>query len=182
VAVVAGLLGLLVWATLAAGHGQSFVAKIGAGKNPQAPPFALGVLWPVAQTWPPAAVPALADGKLALAELRGRPVVLNFWASWCGPCRDEAPILRASALRHRGQVVFVGIDVRDLSSDARSFLRKYRVNYVSVRDRADETWNDYGLTGVPETYYLDPRGRTVAHSPGAVSRQTLEQGIATITR
>jgi cytochrome c biogenesis protein CcmG/thiol:disulfide interchange protein DsbE len=181
VTVIAGLLGLLVWATLAAGNGQGFVAKIAAGKKPQAPAFTLGVLWPASQTWPPDTVPALADGKLRLTELRGRPVVLNFWASWCLPCRDEAPILHASALRHRGEVVFVGIDVRDLSSDARSFLRRYKVNYVSVRDRGDGTWTDYGLTGVPETYYIDAQGRAVAHTPGAVSERTLEQGIAAIT-
>lgn len=182
VTVIAGVLGLLVWATLAAGNGQSFAAKIAASKKPRAPAFTLGVLWPVSETWPPGAVSTLADGKLSLAELRGRPVVLNFWASWCLPCRDEAPILHASAVRHRGKVVFVGIDVRDLSSDARSFLRRYKVNYVSVRDRSDGTWTDYGLTGVPETYYVDAQGRAVAHTPGAVSEGTLEQGIAAITR
>ena len=179
---VAALLGLLVWATLAAGRGQSLVARIGAGKKPAAPAFTLDVIWPHTETWPPAAASPLREGKLALAELRGRPVVLNFWASWCLPCRDEAPILRAAAVRHRGDVVFLGIDVRDLTSDARAFLRKYKVNYVSVRDREDKTWGAYGLTGVPETYYLDARGRVLAHSPGAVSARTLEQGITAITQ
>ena len=181
-AFVAALLGLLVWATLAAGRGQSLVARIGAGKKPAAPGFTLEVIWPHAETWPPAAASRVGGEKLALAELRGRPVVLNFWASWCLPCRDEAPILHASAVRHGGDVVFLGVDVRDLSSDARAFLRKYKVNYVSVRDREDKTWSAYGLTGVPETYYLDARGRVVAHSPGAVSARTLEEGIAAISQ
>ena len=180
---VAGLLGLLVWATLAAGRGSSLVARIAAGKKPPAPGFSLGVLWPHSETWPPELKAAIAGGKLDLRELRGHPVALNFWASWCLPCRQEAPLLHASALRHRGRVVFVGVDVKDLSGDARGFARKYKLNYVSVRDGSGaKTWNSYGLTGVPETYFLDERGRIVAHIPGAVSAQTLEEGIATITK
>jgi len=179
---VVGLLALLVWATLAAGRGSSLVARIAAGKKPAAPAFNLGVLRPHTETWPPELKAAIADGKLNLRELRGHPVALNFWASWCIPCRQEAPILRASALRHRGQVVFVGFDVKDLTGDALGFARKYKVNYVSVRDGSgDKTWNAYGLTGVPETYFIDAQGRIVAHIPGAVSAQTLEEGLATIT-
>jgi len=182
-AAVVGLLGLLVWATLAAGRGSSLVAGIAAGKKPAAPAFNLGVLWPHTESWPPELNAAIADGKLDLRELRGHPVALNVWASWCIPCRQEAPILHGSALRHRGQVVFVGIDVKDLTGDALGFARKYKVNYVSVRDGSgDKTWNSYGLTGVPETYFIDAQGRIVAHIPGAVSAQTLEEGIATITR
>jgi cytochrome c biogenesis protein CcmG, thiol:disulfide interchange protein DsbE len=182
-AAVVGLLGLLVWATLAAGRGSSLVARIAAGKKPAAPAFNLGVLWPHTETWPPALAAAIGDGKLDLRELRGHPVALNFWASWCVPCRQEAPILHASALRHRGRVVFLGVDVKDLTGDARGFAHKYEVNYVSVRDGSgDKTWSRYGLTGVPETYFINAQGRIVAHIPGAVSAQTLEEGIATITR
>jgi cytochrome c biogenesis protein CcmG/thiol:disulfide interchange protein DsbE len=181
-AAVVGLLGLLVWATLAAGRGSSLVARVAAGKQPAAPAFNLGVLWAHTETWPPALEKAIADGKLDLRELRGYPVALNFWASWCVPCRQEAPILHASALRHRGQVIFVGVDVKDLTGDARGFAGKYKLNYVSVRDGSgDKTWNRYGLTGVPETYFIDANGKIVAHIPGAVSAQTLEEGIATIT-
>jgi cytochrome c biogenesis protein CcmG, thiol:disulfide interchange protein DsbE len=183
IAVVIGLLGLLAWATLAAGRGSSLVARVAAGKKPAAPGFSLGALWARSETWPPRLRAALGDGKLDLRELRGHPVALNFWASWCVPCRQEAPLLHASALRHRGRVVFVGVDVKDLTGDARDFARKYKLNYVSVRDGSGaKTWGSYGLTGVPETYFLDERGRIVAHIPGAVSAQTLEEGIATITR
>jgi cytochrome c biogenesis protein CcmG/thiol:disulfide interchange protein DsbE len=175
---VAGLLALLVWATLAASRGENLVSKIAKGKKPQAPAFALSVLWPHAETWPPAAHAALVDGKLALADLRGRPVVVNFWASWCIPCREEAPRLRAAAQAHAGTVLFLGVDVQDLSGDARRFAGKYHMNYLSVRDKGDSTYRAYGLTGVPETYYLDARGRIVAHSPGEVTRSDLEEGIA----
>lgn len=182
IAAVVGLLGLLVWATLAAGRGSSLVAGIAAGKKPAAPHFNLGVLWPHTETWPPALKAVLADRKLDLRELRGHPVALNFWASWCIPCREEAPILHAAAQRHRGRVAFVGVDVKDLTAEALGFTRKYKVNYVSLRDGSgNKTWNSYGLTGVPETYFIDAQGRIVAHIPGAVSAQTLEEGLATIT-
>ncbi len=178
IVLVIGLIALLAWATLAAGEGRSLVAQIAAGEAPRAPAFELEVIWPRTETWPRELRAAIAEGKLSLAEVRGRPVVLNIWASWCIPCRDEAPILNASARAHRGEVVFVGIDVQDLRSDALAFLREFDVAYVSVRDEGDETYRAYGLTGVPETYYLDADGRIVAHSPGAISRATLEAGIA----
>jgi cytochrome c biogenesis protein CcmG, thiol:disulfide interchange protein DsbE len=177
--VVVGLFGLLAWATLSAGRGSSLVARIAAGEAPPAPSFSLEVLWPRVETWPVAARHRLADGRLDLRELRGRPVVVNFWASWCIPCRDEAPILNASARAHAGKVVFLGVNVQDLKSDALAFSREFETPYVSIRDRGNRTYEDYGLTGVPETYHLDAAGRIVAHTPGAVSRRTLEQGIAT---
>jgi cytochrome c biogenesis protein CcmG/thiol:disulfide interchange protein DsbE len=176
IVLVIALLALLAWATLAAGKGRSLVAQIAAGEAPNAPGFELEVIWPRTESWPPD-LQAVADDRLSLAELHGRPVVLNFWASWCIPCRDEAPILNASAKAHRGEVVFVGIDVQDLRSDALSFLREFDVVYVSVRDEADDAYRAYGLTGVPETYYLSADGRIVAHSPGAVSRSSLEASI-----
>jgi cytochrome c biogenesis protein CcmG/thiol:disulfide interchange protein DsbE len=177
-AIVFGLLGLLAWATLTAGSGTTLVARIAAGKAPPAPSFSLEVLWRRAETWPPDARRQLADGQLDLAELRGRPVVVNFWASWCIPCRDEAPILNGSSRAHAGKVVFLGVNVQDLREDALAFSREFRTPYVSVRDRGNGTYDDFGLTGVPETYYIDARGRIVAHSPGAISRTSLEQGIA----
>ncbi len=118
------------------------------------------------------------EGSLRLSSLRGRVVVLNFWASWCVPCKHEAPLLRASARGHKGRVVFLGIDINDFKSDARKFLRKYKTSYVSAREGGSSTHERYGLTGVPETYYVNGSGRIVAHSPGEVSRGELEQGIA----
>jgi cytochrome c biogenesis protein CcmG/thiol:disulfide interchange protein DsbE len=182
VSLVVALIGLLGWATLSAGRGSSLVSRIAAREAPPAPPFSLEVLWPRAETWPADARRRLADGRLDLRELRGRPVVVNFWASWCIPCRDEAPILNASARAHAGEVVFLGVNVQDLNGDALEFSREFETPYVSVRDRGNRTYEDYGLTGVPETYYLDGRGRIVAHSPGAISRTTLEHGIAQAMR
>jgi cytochrome c biogenesis protein CcmG/thiol:disulfide interchange protein DsbE len=176
--VMVGLFGLLAWATLSAGRGNSLVSRIASGEAPPAPQFTLAVMWPRAETWPVETRRRLADGRVDLDELLGRPVVVNFWASWCIPCRDEAPILNASSRAHAGEVVFLGVDVQDLTSDALAFSREFETPYVSVRDRGNRTYEDYGLTGVPETYYLDRGGRIIAHTPGAISRASLEQGIA----
>jgi cytochrome c biogenesis protein CcmG/thiol:disulfide interchange protein DsbE len=181
VSAVALVLALLAWATLSAARGSGFTAKIAEGKSPAAPAFDLEVVWNKRSSWPAAAKPALADSRLSLEELRGHPVVLNFWASWCIPCRDEAPIFNASARAHAGEVVFVGVNVQDFRSEALGFLREFDPPYVSIRDGDNNTFDDYGLTGVPETYYLDAKGNAVAHSPGAVARRTLEQGINQIT-
>lgn len=175
---VVGLLGLFLWATVVSGRGRSLVAAVAAGETPVAPAFGLEAIWPEDGGWPVELAGALADGELSVEELRGRAVVLNFWASWCLPCRDEAPLLEASWRRYGDRVVFVGINVRDLRSDAVAFLRELGVPYVSVRDRSDDAYDAYGLTGVPETYYLDAAGRIVAHTPGAVTAETLEFGIA----
>ncbi|MGH2920704.1 MAG: TlpA family protein disulfide reductase [Gaiellaceae bacterium] len=177
-AAVGGLLALLGWATFTAGEGRNLVARVAAGEQPYAPAFELEVVWGRTQFWPRAARSTVSDGRLALSEIRGRPVILNFWASWCIPCQEEAPILSASARAHADQVVFLGVDVQDLRSDALAFLREFEVPYVSVRDRGNKTYEAYGLSGVPETYYLDRRLRVVAHTQGPVTRQTLEAGIA----
>lgn len=181
VALVAGLLALLVWRVVAQQRGPDLVAAIKAGERPSAPAFRLPVLWPITTTWPAALRAAVAQGRVSLATLRGRPVVVNFWASWCIPCKVEAPLLARAARAHAGTVVFLGIDVQDLESDGRAFLRRYKVNYVSLRDPSNSSYDAYGLTGVPETYYLDRTGRAVAHSPGQVSAQDLNAGIAEIS-
>jgi cytochrome c biogenesis protein CcmG/thiol:disulfide interchange protein DsbE len=177
-ALVGSLLALLVWRLVASSRGAELVSRIRQGEKPAAPAFVLPVIWPHAETWPRALRPALADGKIALAELRGHPVVLNIWASWCIPCKKEAPELAASARAHAGRVAFLGLDVQDFKSDARRFLGRYDVRYVSVRDGGGATGDAYGITGVPETYWIDARGRIVAHYPGQVSRRQLEAGIA----
>ncbi|HEU0305217.1 MAG TPA: TlpA disulfide reductase family protein [Gaiellaceae bacterium] len=180
IAGVAALLAVLVWRVTTEGSGTDLVAAVERDEKPQAPGFDLAVIWPRAETWPQATRPAIADGRLSLEELRGYPVVINFWASWCIPCKAEARRLTASASAHAGEVAFLGIDIQDFKSDARRFLAKFDTNYVSVRDGGDSTYRDYGLTGIPETYYLDGQGRIVAHSLGEVSRRELEAGIAQI--
>jgi cytochrome c biogenesis protein CcmG/thiol:disulfide interchange protein DsbE len=122
---------------------------------------------------------ALADGRLSLRELRGTPVVLNFWASWCVPCRDETPGLqRTWAATSKQNVAIVGLNMQDLSEDARAFSREFRVSYPNIRDQRDDIARKYGTTGVPETFFIDPRGRIVGHVIGVVSPAQLRDGIA----
>jgi cytochrome c biogenesis protein CcmG, thiol:disulfide interchange protein DsbE len=179
-ALVFGLLGLLVYRVAQGNPGKGLVASIRDGKKPLAPEFSLNVLWAHTETWDASARWALRDNHVSLSELRGKPVVLNFWASWCVPCSREAPRLAASATVHRGGVLFLGLDVKDFSGDARKFLRKHKANYVSVRDGGSWSYNAYGLTGLPETYFLDSRGHIVSHVLGEISRAQLENGIETV--
>jgi cytochrome c biogenesis protein CcmG/thiol:disulfide interchange protein DsbE len=150
-AAVAGLLGLLVWRLT---H-QSKPPKIGG----PAPAFSLRRLD--------------TNGTLALASLRGKPVVLNFWASWCVPCKGEAKMLEDAWQRYRSQgVVFVGIDWHDVKSDARRFLDHHGVTYPTVLDGSGSITDRYGVVGVPETYFIDRRGRLVGeHIVGTVVNQ-----------
>ncbi len=122
---------------------------------------------------------AAADGRVALSELRGTPVVLNFWASWCEPCRVEAPVLERGWVRARREgVVFLGLNMQDVTSDARDFMSEFDVSYLNVRERGKETARSYGTTGLPETYFISARGEVVAHVIGAIDRAQLSAGVA----
>lgn len=175
---VVALFGLLVWKVVQGSSGAGLVAAIKRGDKPTAPAFDLPLIWNRRENWPKRVRPALVDGRVSLRELAGTPVVLNFWASWCIPCKREAPFLAAAARAHRRNVAFLGLDIQDLTPDARRFLERLAVPYPSVRDGSDRTLSAYGITGVPETYYIDGRSRIVAHSIGAVSRAELESNVA----
>src|SRR5437867_1656863 len=171
IAVVLALLGLLVWDVSHSGAGTSFTERIRQGKKPPAPGFALPVLWDHRETWPSALYRQLDDGRVALRDLRGYPVVVNFWASWCVPCKKEAPAFDLASRRYAGRVVFLGLDIQDFKGGARRFLRRYQVHYVSLRDGSGSTYAAYGLTGVPEPYFLDRDGRTIEHAVGGDSER-----------
>jgi thiol-disulfide isomerase/thioredoxin len=107
--------------------------------------------------------------RLALDELRGRVVVVNFWAWWCAPCREEVPVLqRASEEYDPEEVLFLGINSEDVESEARRFLREYPFTYPSVRDSGPGTAQAFEIYGYPSTLVIDPEGRVAISYSGAV--------------
>jgi len=116
-------------------------------------------------------------GKLQLASLRGKVVVLNFWASWCYPCNQEAPTPQAAAKRYGGRVVVLGVDVNDPTTDARKFARKFKLTYPLVHDNHNVTSPKYGLTGLPETFFIDRTGKLVGHVAAAIDAADLRDGV-----
>ncbi len=122
------------------------------------------------------------DGTLSLSDLAGKPVVLNFWASWCGPCKDEAPLLQAAHEEYGDRIAFLGVDIRDAMSDALEFVDTYGLTYPSVRDEDMRVYADYGLTGQPETFFIDSEGVLVKHVAGPVDEDTLFQALDVLVR
>jgi len=120
---------------------------------------------------------AAADGEVALSELRGTPLVLNFWASWCDPCRAEAKVLE-KAWKAQPGVLFVGLDAQDAREDARDFIDQFGLTFPHVRDSGNGTQRDWGVTGLPETYFIAADGKVVGHVIGTVDETQLRDGIA----
>jgi cytochrome c biogenesis protein CcmG, thiol:disulfide interchange protein DsbE len=161
---VLALLGLLVW-DVVHGSGPGVAQQVDKGKVVVAPKLDL---------------PRLdGQGRLSLASLRGQVVVVNFWQSDCLPCKQEAKTLDAAAEAWRSKgVVFVGVDALDFKGAARAYLKRYGVRYVNVRDATGATYPGWGVTGTPETFFIDRRGRVVPpHIVSVVSRQKLDEGI-----
>jgi len=124
------------------------------------------------------------DGSMVdLAGLRGRPIVLNFWASWCIPCRDEAALLHTAQLRYATQgVAFLGIIYQDASANAQSFVDRYGIAYPSLLDPDGRTALDYGVYGIPETFFIAPDGTIRDKQIGQLGTTTLERQIQEILR
>jgi len=145
-----------------------------------APPFRLAVLraGSLGARLESLVAPALADSWVSPSELRNVPYVLNIWASWCVPCRQEAPeLVRAwHRARPRG-VLFVGLDMQDAPEDARSFMDHFGIDYLNVRDPTNATPHRYGTTGVPETFFISARGDIVNHVIGVVTPAQLRTGV-----
>jgi cytochrome c biogenesis protein CcmG, thiol:disulfide interchange protein DsbE len=133
----------------------------------------------VGEPVPDRALPVLGGpGEGSIADYRGRWVLVNLWASWCDPCREEAPELERFAQRYGKRGVSVlGINVQDNSDDALAFLRDYRVGYPQLRSVGEERSAAFGSTGVPENFLVDPRGRLALIWRGPVDTKFLDQNV-----
>jgi len=120
-----------------------------------------------------------APGRRTLASLRGKVVVLNFWASWCEPCEFETPLLEhaQSKLEQHGGTV-LGVTYQDASPDSEAFVRHYHLTYPIVRDTTGEFASSFGTRQVPESFIVDRRGRIVAISRGEIEQEFVNRALA----
>lgn len=115
---------------------------------------------------------------ITLSSLKGKPVVMNIWASWCPPCKAEVPTFQASWQRHQNDgVVFLGIDYNDAAADAQHFLQRYGVTYPNGPDSDGMISVNYGVSNVPSTIFIDRSGTVARTILGPVDAQTLEDEI-----
>lgn len=128
-------------------------------------------------------LPLFGGGRMQLSELRGQVVVLNFWASWCPPCREEARDLENAwqVLRDEG-VVFIGINIWDDRDDALAFIEEFGVTYPNGPDESNSIPVDYGLRGIPETFIIDSKGQIVAKFIGATTAPALIETVRSVMR
>jgi cytochrome c biogenesis protein CcmG/thiol:disulfide interchange protein DsbE len=122
-------------------------------------------------------------GTGQIADYRDRWVLVNFWASWCKPCEEESPALERFYRRHRSdRFTVLGIDTRDLTGDGRTFVRRFGLSYPQLRDGDGAAARDFGTTGVPETFLVDPDGRVALIHRGPVDEEFLDSFVAPLLK
>jgi cytochrome c biogenesis protein CcmG/thiol:disulfide interchange protein DsbE len=162
----AALIGLLVYGISHQAASRSLDDLVARGRHPLAPDATR-------------ALPVLGgDGFSSLAALRGKVVVLNFWASWCEPCQTEAPLLeRAESSLSRHDATVLGVTYLDLSKNSKSFVRQYHLTYPNLRDNDGNFAHSYGTDQLPESFVINRQGRIVAISRGEIEEPFLQKAI-----
>jgi cytochrome c biogenesis protein CcmG/thiol:disulfide interchange protein DsbE len=166
------VVGAITWVAVAsngddAGEGTVVPKVLSAKVGEAAPDFTLPTL----------------DGKsVRLSDYRGKPVVLNFWASWCTPCRQEFPLLRDTLAARRGDFALLGVDTRDyVESDGRRFAADKHADWPNGFDASEGVRRGYGVTGLPETFFIDAKGVIRSHVIRGLTQSVLDQQLAKIT-
>jgi cytochrome c biogenesis protein CcmG, thiol:disulfide interchange protein DsbE len=162
VALVAALLGLLLWKVVQNDR-TNVASSITKGHKTKPVDFDLRRLG--------------APGSLKLSSLKGKVVVVNFWASWCEPCKSEAPRFQAAYQRYGDRVAFVGVDTADYSADAGRFLDRYGVTYPNVRDPDRSVLGKYGGLPIPRTFVISPRWQVTGYIFGEARAEELDSAI-----
>jgi cytochrome c biogenesis protein CcmG, thiol:disulfide interchange protein DsbE len=118
--------------------------------------------------------------SIALESLRGRPTFIGVWASWCVPCREEAPLLARLWREYRAQVRFLGIDIEDSRAEARAFVRRYGLGYPHIFDINATLASKLGFFGLPTAYFVDSKGRVAAKLVGEQDEAILRAALAAL--
>ena len=127
---------------------------------------------------PPINMPLYSGDGITAADYAGKPVVVNFWASWCGPCRQEAPIFERLSQEYgeRG-VLFIGVNIQDSEADAEAYLREYDITYPNGRDEDGSISVDYGVIGIPVTFFINRDGVVQRRWAGVMRETQLREWI-----
>jgi cytochrome c biogenesis protein CcmG/thiol:disulfide interchange protein DsbE len=178
---VAAVGGITAW-VITSSSARSGTSSAASGALPSAPPPAITT--PNAPTGGSAApgfsLSTLSGGHVSLAQLAGRPVLVNFWASWCHPCRQEFPLLAATLRRYRSQgLEIVGISYQDIPSDARAFAKQEDAHWLLARDDDGTVASAYGVRAIPQVFFIRRDG-TIASRVFAPSQSDLDQSVQAI--
>jgi cytochrome c biogenesis protein CcmG, thiol:disulfide interchange protein DsbE len=164
IAVALALVALLAYGLVSRGADTSIDSKLAKGEHPEAPSTTLPVLF--------------GSGNSSLEAYRGKVVLLNYWASWCVPCRQEAPLLQRwqPVMQSKGGTV-LGVDVNDISDNGQSFARKFKLTYPLLRDGNAHSQAAYGVLAYPESFLVDRQGHIRAAARGPVDEQFMRTKV-----